>query len=76
MIKKFYRNFVFITDILLYLIFSYAMLTEWYKIGMSSKSSIPWLLLGLLFFIISIRKILKKPSLGELLKQFRNRYKS
>ena len=132
-LKKIYRKFIFITDILAFFILSYAMLTEWYNRGMSSMS---WLLLGLLFFIIGlrtmlkktpifvplfketrtmlfnfvfslalltqwydngmfsmsiliggllffsigvtigVRKILKKPSFGELLKQFRTQYKS
>ena len=53
------------------------MLTEWYNTGIFSMS---WLVLGLLFFIIGItigvRKILKKPSFGELSKQLRIRYKS
>ncbi len=47
-----------------------------YDYGMSS---IPFLLAGLLFFTISLtictRKILNKPSLGDLFKQFINRYK-
>ena len=132
-LKKIYIKFIFITDILAFFIFSYAMLTEWYNRGMSSMS---WLLLGVLFFItglrimlkkppifvplfketrimlfnfvfslalltqwydngmfsmsiliggllffsigvtIGVRKILKKPSFGELLKQLRTRYKS
>ena len=57
-LKKIYRKFVFITDILFDFIFSYAMLSEWYNRGMSSM---PWFLLGLLFFITGIRKILNKP---------------
>ena len=57
-IKKIYRKFIFITDILAFFIFSYAMLTEWYNRGMSSMS---WLLLGLLFFITGLRTMLKKP---------------
>ena len=135
-LKKVYKKLIFITDILFNFILSHAMLTEWYNRDMSSMSSMPWLLLGLSFFItavrtilrkppiflplfkqlrtilltfilslgsfthwfdsgmssipfllggilffiismtIGIRKILKKPSLGELLKQFRTRYKS
>ena len=135
-LKKVYKKLIFITDILFNFILSHAMLTEWYNRDISSISSIPWLLLGLSFFItavrtilrkppiflplfkqlrtilltfilslvlfthwfdsgmssipfllggilffiismtIGIRKILKKPSLGELLKQFKNRYKS
>ena len=63
--------------ILLTFILSLSLFTHWFDSGMSS---IPFLLGGILFFIISmtigIRKILKKPSLGELLKQFKNRYKS
>ena len=47
-----------------------------YDYGMSS---IPFLLAGLLFFTISLtictRKILNKPSLGDLFKQFINRCK-
>ena len=59
-------------------VFSLALLTEWYDNGMLSMS---WLLLGgLLFFsigtTIGVRKILKKPSFGELLKQLRTRYKN
>ena len=132
-LKKIYIKFIFITDILAFFIFSYAMLTEWYNRGMSTMS---WLLLGLLFFItglrtmlirppifvplfketrimlfnfvfslalltqwydngmfsmsiliggllffsigitIGVRKILKKPSFGELFKQLRTRYKN
>ena len=135
-LKKVYKKLIFITDILFNFILSYAMLTEWYNRDVSSMSSIPWLVLGLSFFItavrtilrkppiflplfkqlrtilltfilslslfthwfdsgmssipfllggilffiisitIGIRKILKKPSLGELFKQFRNRYKN
>ena len=62
--------------ILLTFVISLSLFNYWFDHGMSS---IPFLLVGLLFLIISItiaiRKILKKPSLGELLKQFRNRYK-
>ena len=79
-VKKIYIKFIFITDTLAFFILSYAMLTEWYNRGMSSLSSTSWLLLGLLFFsigvTIGVRKILKKPSVGELLKQLRTRYKS
>ena len=57
-LKKIYIKFIFITDILAFFIFSYAMLTEWYNSGMSSMS---WLLLGLLFFITGLRTMLKKP---------------
>ena len=57
-LKKIYIKFIFITDILAFFIFSYAMLTEWYNRGMSSMS---WLLLGLLFFITGLRTMLKKP---------------
>ena len=61
---------------LLTFVLSLVFLTQWYNHGMSSTS---FLLVGLLFFAISIticiRKILKKPSLGDLFKQFRNRYK-
>ena len=60
-LKKIYRKFIFITDILFYFIFSYGMLTEWYNRGMSSLSSTSWLLLGLLFFITGLRTMLKKP---------------
>ena len=68
-LKKIYLKFIFITDILSYLILCYAMLTEWYNRGMSSM---PWLLLGLLFFITAVRKILKKPPiLMPLFKQLR-----
>ena len=55
-------------------VFSLALLTQWYDNGMFSMSI---LIGGLLFFsigvIIGVRKILNKPSFGELLKQFRNR---
>ena len=58
-------------------VFSLALLTQWYDNGMFSISI---LIGGLLFFSIGItigvRKILKKPSFGELLKQLRTRYKS
>ena len=58
-------------------VFSLALLTQWYDNGMFSMSI---LIGGLLFFSIGItigvRKILKKPSFGELLKQLRTRYKS
>ena len=65
-----------IRTILLTFVLSLVFLTQWYDYGMSSTSL---LLVGLLFLAISvaicIRKILKKPSLGDLFKQFRNRYK-
>ena len=65
-----------IRTILLTFVLSLVFLTQWYNYGMSSTS---FLLVGLLFLAISIticiRKILKKPSLGDLFKQFRNRYK-
>ena len=65
-----------IKTILFTFLFSLVFLTQWYDNGMSSTS---FLLVGLLFLAISvticIRKILKKPSLGDLFKQFRNRYK-
>jgi len=58
-------------------VFSLVLLTQWYDNGMFSMSI---LIGGLLFFSIGItigvRKILKKPSFGELLKQLRTRYKS
>ena len=58
-------------------VISLALLTEWYNNGMFSMSI---LIGGLLFFsigvTIGVRKILKKPSFGELLKQLRTRYKS
>ena len=58
-------------------VFSLALLTQWYDNGMFSMSI---LIGGLLFFSIGItigvRKILKKPSFGELFKQFRTRFKS
>ena len=58
-------------------VFSLALLTQWYDNGMFSMSI---LIGGLLFFsigvTIGVRKILKKPSFGELLKQLRIRYKS
>ena len=58
-------------------VFSLALLTEWYENGMFSMSI---LIGGLLFFsigvTIGVRKILKKPSFGELLKQLRIRYKN
>ena len=61
---------------LLTFVLSLVFLTQWYDYGMSSTSL---LLVGLLFLAISvtlcIRKILKKPSLGDLFKKFRNRYK-
>ena len=57
-------------------VFSLALLTQWYDNGMFSMSI---LIGGLLFFsigvTIGVRKILKKPSFGELLKQLRTRYK-
>ena len=66
-----------VKTILLTFILSLVFLTEWYNYGMSSISL---LLIGLLFLVISIticiRKKLKKPSLGELFKQFRNRHKN
>ena len=49
------------------------MLTEWYNRGMASMS---WLLLGLIFLIIGVRLILKKPPIGDLLRQLRTRNKS
>ena len=53
-------------------VLSHAMLTEWYNRGMFSMSSMPWLLLGLSFFIVAVRKILKKPPLFlPLFKQLR-----
>ena len=65
-----------IKTILFTFLFSLVFLTQWYDNGMSSTS---FLLVGLLFLAISvticIRKILKKPSLGDLFKQFINRYK-
>ena len=65
-----------IKTILLTFVLSLVFLTQWYDYGMSSTS---FLLVGPLFLAISvticIRKILKKPSLGDLFKQFRNRYK-
>ena len=65
-----------IKTILFTFVLSLVFLTQWYDYGMSSTSL---LLVGLLFLAISvticIRKILKKPSLGDLFKQFRNRYK-
>ena len=58
-------------------VFSLALLTQWYDNGMFSMSI---LLGGLSFFIIGVtigvRKILKKPSFGELFRQFRTRGKS
>ena len=58
-------------------VFSLALLTQWYDNGMFSMSI---LIGGLLFFsigvTIGVRKILKKPSFGELLKQLRTRYKN
>ena len=58
-------------------VFSLALLTQWYDNGMFSMSI---LIGGLLFFCIGVtigvRKILKKPSFGELFKQLRTRYKS
>ena len=58
-------------------VFSLALLTQWYDNGMFSMSI---LIGGLLFFsigvTIGVRKILKKPSFGELLKQLKTRYKS
>ena len=62
-----------VRTILLTFVISLSLFTHWFDSGMSS---ILFLLGGLLFLIISItigiRKILKKPSLGELLKQFKN----
>ena len=60
-LKKIYKKFIFITDILFDFILSYAILAEWYNRGMSSISSMPWLLVSLLFFITAVRKSLKKP---------------
>ena len=60
-VKKIYIKFIFITDTLAFFILSYAMLTEWSNRGMSSMSSMSWLLLGLLFFITGLRTMLKKP---------------
>ena len=58
-------------------VISLVLLTQWYDNGMFSMSI---LIGGLLFFsigvTIGVRKILKKPSFGELLKQLRIRYKS
>ena len=58
-------------------VISLALLTQWYDNGMFSMSI---LIGGLLFFsigvIIGVRKILKKPSFGELFKQLRTRYKN
>ena len=58
-------------------VISLALLTEWYNNGMFSMSI---LIGGLLFFsigvTIGVRKILKKPSFGELLKQLKTRYKN
>ena len=58
-------------------VISLVLLTQWYDNGMFSMSI---LIGGILFFsigvTIGVRKILKKPSFGELLKQFRTRYKS
>ena len=58
-------------------VFSLVLLTQWYDNGMFSISI---LIGGLLFFsigvTIGVRKILKKQSFGELLKQLRTRYKS
>ena len=58
-------------------VISLVLLTQWYDNGMFSMSI---LIGGLLFFSIGVtiglRKILKKPSFGELLKQLRTRYKS
>ena len=62
-LKKIYIKFIFITDTLAFFILSYAMLTEWYNRGMSSMTSISWLLLGLLFFISGLRIIFKRPSI-------------
>ena len=60
-LKKIYRKYIFIIDVLFTFIFSYTMLAEGYKRSMSFMSSLPWLLLGVLFFVGAIRKILKKP---------------
>ena len=60
-LKKIYIKFIFITNTLAFFILSYAMLTEWSNRGMSSMSSMSWLLLGLLFFITGLRTMLKKP---------------
>ena len=72
----FLPSFKQIKTILFTFLFSLVFLTQWYDYGMSSTS---FLLVGLLFLAISVticrRKILKKPSLGDLLKQFRNRFK-
>ena len=58
-------------------VISLVLLTQWYDNGMFSMSI---LIGGLLFFsigvTIGVRKILKKPSFGELLKQLRTRYKN
>ena len=60
-LKKVYKKLIFITDILFNFILSHAMLTEWYNRDISLISSIPWLLLGLSFFITAVRTILRKP---------------
>ena len=71
-LKKIYRKFIFITDILFDFILSYAILAEWYNRGMFSISSMPWLLVSLLFFITAVRKSLKKPPIFlPLFKQLR-----
>ena len=71
-LKKIYRKFIFITDILFDFILGYAILAEWYNRGMSSISSMPWLLVSLLFFITAVRKSLKKPPIFlPLFKQLR-----
>ena len=65
------------TTMLFNFVFSLVLLTQWYDNGMFSMSI---LIGGLLFFsigvTIGVRKILKKPSFGELLKQLRTPYKS
>ena len=69
-LKKIYIKFIFITDTLAFFILSYAMLTEWYNRDMSSM---PWLLLGLLFFITGLRTMLKKsPIFVPLFKETRS----
>jgi len=70
-LKKIFRKFIFITDILFYFIISYAMLTEWYYRGMPLfLPPMGFLILGLLLFITVVRKYLKKPPIyWQLFKQ-------
>ena len=68
-LKKIYKKFIFITDILFDILISRAMFTEWYS---GAIPSILWLLLGSVFLFGAIRKFYKKPPvLFPLFKQLK-----